>query len=127
VLSWKDAHGLREHYARLVALRREYAVLRLVRLKILATSHPENVLAYLRPGEQREQDIIVLLNHPPFRLSLRAHAHYGGLGEHSIPIAIGKPLPAGVRDPEIFHTNAQKPVSAKAAAYVAGRRKKLSI
>jgi hypothetical protein len=62
MLSWTDPHGLREHYARLVALRRDHAELRSERLEILKTSHPESVLAYLRPGEQRADDIIVLLN-----------------------------------------------------------------
>ena len=65
VLSWTDAHGLREHYARLVALRRDHAVLRSERLEILETSHPESVLAYVRPGERREDDLIVLLNYDP--------------------------------------------------------------
>jgi cyclomaltodextrinase / maltogenic alpha-amylase / neopullulanase len=79
VLSWTDAHGLREHYARLVALRREHAVLRSERLAILETSHPESVLAYVRPGEQREEDVIVLLNyHPqPVRAALPAGAMTG--------------------------------------------------
>ena len=34
-------------------------------------------------------------------LFLRTHADYGGISEHSIPIAIGEPLPACIRDPEI--------------------------
>jgi hypothetical protein len=45
-----------------VALRRDHAALRSERLELFKTSHPESVLAYLRPGEQREDDIIVLLN-----------------------------------------------------------------
>jgi cyclomaltodextrinase / maltogenic alpha-amylase / neopullulanase len=65
VLTWTDPHELREHYARLVALRRDHAVLRSESLEILETSHPESVLAYVRPGEQREDDIIVLLNYHP--------------------------------------------------------------
>jgi cyclomaltodextrinase / maltogenic alpha-amylase / neopullulanase len=79
VLSWMDAHELRKHYARLVALRREHAVLRSERLAILETSHPESVLAYVRPGEQREEDVIVLLNyHPqPVRAALPAGAMTG--------------------------------------------------
>jgi cyclomaltodextrinase / maltogenic alpha-amylase / neopullulanase len=64
-LTWTDAHGLRDHYAKLLALRREHAALRSDRLEILETSHPDVVLAYLRPGEQREHDIIVLLNYHP--------------------------------------------------------------
>ena len=52
VLSWTDPHGLRAHYARLVALRRDHAGLRSERLEILETSHPESVLAYVRPGER---------------------------------------------------------------------------
>jgi glycosidase len=63
VLSWTDAHGLRAHYRRLVALRRTHPALRSGRLEILETSAPERVLAYLRPGERPEDDIIVLLNY----------------------------------------------------------------
>jgi hypothetical protein len=48
-----------------VALRRDHAVLRSKRLEILETSHPDTVLAYMRPGEHREDDIIVLLNYDP--------------------------------------------------------------
>jgi cyclomaltodextrinase len=79
VLSWTDAHELRKHYARLVALRRDHAVLRSERLEILETSHPESVLAYVRPGEQRADDIIVLLNyHPkPVRAAFPASALRG--------------------------------------------------
>jgi cyclomaltodextrinase len=105
VLSWTDTHRLRDHYARLVALRRDHAVLRSERLEILATSHPESVLAYLRPGEQREQDIIVLLNyHPkPVRAALPAEAMRGTaslldlLSGAAIPLASDVPavdLPA---------------------------------
>ena len=65
VLSWTDPHGLRAHYARLVALRRTHAALRSERLEFLATSHPDIVLAYMRPGERREDDIFVLLNYGP--------------------------------------------------------------
>jgi glycosidase len=79
VLSWTDPHGLREHYARLLALRHDDAALQSERLQILETSHPESVLAYVRPGEQREDDIIVLLNyHPePVRVALSAEAFRG--------------------------------------------------
>jgi glycosidase len=65
VLSWTDAHGLTEHYTRLLTLRRDHAVLRSERLEMLETSHPDTVLAYMRPGEQREDDIIVLLDYDP--------------------------------------------------------------
>jgi cyclomaltodextrinase / maltogenic alpha-amylase / neopullulanase len=64
MLSWTDAHGLRKHYARLVGLRRDHAALHSERLEIIETSS-ESVLAYLRPGEHREDDIIVLLNYDP--------------------------------------------------------------
>jgi glycosidase len=79
VLRWTDSHGLREHYARLVALRRDHAALQSERLKILETAHPESVLAYLRPGERREDDIIVLLNYrpEPVRAALPARALAG--------------------------------------------------
>jgi cyclomaltodextrinase / maltogenic alpha-amylase / neopullulanase len=79
VLSWTDAHGLREHYARLMALRRAHVVLRSERLEMLETSHPASVLAYVRPGEQREDDLIIVLNyHPkPVRAALPAGALRG--------------------------------------------------
>jgi cyclomaltodextrinase / maltogenic alpha-amylase / neopullulanase len=65
-IAWTDdAHGLYGHYARLAGIRREHAVLRSPRLEVLETSHPETVLAYLRPGDSREDDIIVLLNYGP--------------------------------------------------------------
>jgi len=64
-ITWTDAHGLRGHYARLVALRRENPALRSQRLEMLETSHPDAVLAYLRPGDAREDDIVVLLNYGP--------------------------------------------------------------
>jgi cyclomaltodextrinase / maltogenic alpha-amylase / neopullulanase len=65
MLSWTDAHGLSEHYTRLLTLRRDHAVLRSERLEMLETSHSDTMLAYMRPGEQREDDIIVLLNYDP--------------------------------------------------------------
>jgi glycosidase len=79
VLSWTDPHGLRAHYARLVALRREHAALHSERLEILETSHPDSALAYVRPGERREDDIIVLLNyHPqPVRVAVAVSALEG--------------------------------------------------
>jgi hypothetical protein len=39
--------------------------LRSQRLEILETSHPDTVLAYLRPGDAREDDIVTLLNYGP--------------------------------------------------------------
>ncbi len=60
---WTDAHGLYGYYTQLVDIRREHPILRSQRLEMLATSHPDTVLAYLRAGEAREDDIIVLLNY----------------------------------------------------------------
>jgi Aminotransferase class-III/Maltogenic Amylase, C-terminal domain len=79
VLSWTDPHGLREHYAALVALRRAHAPLRSQRIELLETSHPESVLAYVRPGEQRGDDIVVLLNYDakPTRAALPVWALEG--------------------------------------------------
>ena len=99
VLSWTDADGLSKHYARLVALRRELAALRSERLEILETSHPESVLAYVRPGAQRADDIIVLLNYDPkpVRAALPAEALRGTarlvdlLSGAAIPIAPERP------------------------------------
>jgi cyclomaltodextrinase len=62
---WTDAHRLYEYYTRLAGIRREHRVLRSQRLEILETSQPDAVLAYLRPGDTRENDIIVLLNYGP--------------------------------------------------------------
>ena len=95
VLGWADPHGLRAHYARLVALRRDHPALRSEGLEILETSHRENVLAYVRPGEQRADDIIVLLNYDPkpVRAALPAAALRGTtslldlLSGAAIPIA----------------------------------------
>jgi cyclomaltodextrinase / maltogenic alpha-amylase / neopullulanase len=100
VLNLADPHGLREHYARLAALRREHPALQSERIEILETSHPERVLGYLRPGERREDDIIVLLNYDPapVRVALPAGA-FGGTGSlldllSGAPIAIALEAPA---------------------------------
>ena len=66
---------------------------------MLETSHPESVLAYLRPGEQRADDLIVLLNyHPqPVRAALPLSAFEGTaalvdlLSGEAIPIASDLP------------------------------------
>jgi glycosidase len=99
VLSWTDAHGLREHYARLVALRRAHAPLRSQRLELLETSHPDSVLAYVRPGERPEHDIIVVLNYgkEPVRVMVRLLALQGVeslldlMSGASIPLASDAP------------------------------------
>jgi cyclomaltodextrinase / maltogenic alpha-amylase / neopullulanase len=77
-----DAHGLYEHYARLAGIRHEHRVLRSPRLEVLETSHPETVLAYLRPGDAREDDIIVLLNYGP--KDVRAALPVGAAGGHGV-------------------------------------------
>jgi glycosidase len=76
---WTDAHGLSGHYARLVGIRRAHPVLRSQRLGMLETSHPEAVLAYLRPGAARADDLLVLLNYGPkdVRAALPAGATEG--------------------------------------------------
>ena len=69
------------------------------RLEILETSHPESVLAYVRPGDQREDDIIVLLNYDPkpVRAALPATAFIGTrslldlISGAAIPIASAVP------------------------------------
>ena len=109
VLTWTDAHGLRDYYAELLALRREHAALRSDRLEILETSHPDVVLAYMRPGERREHDIIVLLNYhaKPVRAALPDAALRGTaslldlLSGDAIPIAARgtRRRPAGVGRP----------------------------
>jgi cyclomaltodextrinase len=99
ILNWADPHRLRQHYARLAALRRGHPALQSGRLEILETSHPERVLAYLRPGERREDDIIVLLNyHPgPVRAAIAAGVLRGAtslvdlLSGASIAIAVEAP------------------------------------
>ena len=83
-ITWTDTHGLHGHYARLVALRREHPALRSQRLEMLETSHPDTVLAYLRPGDAREDDIVVLLNYGPAACS-RSLARQRGPGHGVIP------------------------------------------
>jgi cyclomaltodextrinase / maltogenic alpha-amylase / neopullulanase len=79
VLSWTDAHDLDEHYARLMDLRRDHPELRSESLGFLETSHADHVLAYVRPGEKREDHIVVLLNYQPtaVRATLPASALRG--------------------------------------------------
>ena len=52
VLTWTDAHGLDEHYARLMALRREHPALRSERLGILETSHADTRARLYAPGRR---------------------------------------------------------------------------
>ena len=101
VLSWTDPHGLREHYARLAALRRDHPALQSERLEILETSHPERVLAYLRPGERREDDIIVLLNYrpEPVRTALPTAALRGMTS--LVDLLSGAPIATAVDGPAI--------------------------
>jgi glycosidase len=101
VLSWTDPHGLREHYARLAALRRDHPALQSERLEILETSHPERVLAYLRPGERREDDIIVLLNYrpEPVRTALPHEALRGTTS--LLDLLSGAPIATAVDGPAI--------------------------
>jgi glycosidase len=101
VLNWADPHGLREHYARLAALRHDHAALQSERLQILETSHPESVLAYLRPGERREDDIIVLLNYRPeaVRAALPAVAFRGTTS--FLDLLSGAPVAIAVEAPAI--------------------------
>ena len=97
VLSWTDAHGLREHYA-----AAHGSPARPCRTPFGAPGDParrhipNSVLAYVRPGEQREDDIIVLLNYDPqpVRAALPAGALEGQrrrcsdlLSGDAIPIA----------------------------------------
>ena len=100
-LSWADPHGLREHYARLVALRREHAVLCSERLEMLETSHPESVLAYVRPGEQRADELIVLLNYHPQPVRAALPAQY--LGGHG-----------GARGPAVRRRRSRSPPTLRA-------------
>jgi hypothetical protein len=80
-------------------LRRAHAEFRSERLEMLETSHPDTVLAYMRPGEQREDDIIVLLNYDakPVRVALPVGAWKGTasatdlLSGNAITIASGAP------------------------------------
>ncbi len=61
-IDWTDRHGLRAHYARLIALRRAEPALHGRGLRMLATEADERVLAYVRPGATPAGDVLVAIN-----------------------------------------------------------------
>lgn len=79
-IDWTDAHGLREHYARLIALRQAEPALRSRELTLIETSHADRVLAYLRPGHVAGEGLVVLLNYgaEPLKVALPQNIGLGG-------------------------------------------------
>jgi cyclomaltodextrinase / maltogenic alpha-amylase / neopullulanase len=62
-IAWDDPYGLKPWYARLIALRRAHPALRSRQLVLLDTAAADQVLAYVRPGQNGEPPILVLLNY----------------------------------------------------------------
>jgi cyclomaltodextrinase len=61
-LDWNsDPHGLNALYSRLVALRSQNPALRGSALRLVGAASGSAV-AYMRPGDERDQDVIVVLN-----------------------------------------------------------------
>ncbi len=79
-VDWTDGHGLREHYARLTALRQAEPALRSRRLALVETSHADRVLAYLRPGRAAGEGLVVLLNYgaEPLKVALSQDGSLAG-------------------------------------------------
>ncbi len=62
-IAWQDPGPFGPWLARLIALRRSEPALRSPRLSFIDVAPADEVLAYLRPGERRAGDILVLLNY----------------------------------------------------------------
>lgn len=93
-LSWKDPHGLTEHYQRLVKLRKEVAALSSTDVEFISTSHDDAVLAYVRratpshfarsgtrdhscagAADRNARDVLVILNFSDKAIDLRMPAN----------------------------------------------------
>jgi glycosidase len=59
---WRDVYGLTELYARLARMRRETLPLRSHDLQLVGTDHDDSVLAYVRPGKNAADGVLVILN-----------------------------------------------------------------
>ena len=82
-IKWRDPHGLTALYARMSLERRTVRALTSPGLRLLATDHDREVLAYLRPGTDDDPQALVVLNfgRVPLRARLRATpaiAHFAG-------------------------------------------------
>jgi glycosidase len=99
-MDWTDSHGLRKHYARLIALRQAEPALRSRKLMLVETSHADHVLAYLRPGHTAEDSLLVLLNYSaePLKVSLLQNL---GLGSRVHDVLNGETLTVSVNAPVI--------------------------
>jgi glycosidase len=73
-IDWEDSQGLRDWYRRLIALRRAYPALHGRDIRLIAASPNDQVLAYVRPGQDPGKSVLVLLNYgsEPTRVRLPA-------------------------------------------------------
>jgi glycosidase len=62
-IAWRDPHGLRDWYKRLIALRRDHPALRSPHLRFIDVGANTRVLAYVRQTEEAERSLLVLLNY----------------------------------------------------------------
>jgi cyclomaltodextrinase len=72
-IRWRDPYGLTALYARMARKRHSVRALTSPGLRLLATDHDAEVLAYLRPGVGSEAKALVVLNfgRAPIRVRLR--------------------------------------------------------
>jgi cyclomaltodextrinase / maltogenic alpha-amylase / neopullulanase len=61
-IRWTDPHGLRSHYARLIALRQAEPALRSRTLQPVGATPGEAVFAFRRPGDAPDNGVLVVLN-----------------------------------------------------------------
>jgi glycosidase len=69
-ITWRDPYGLTPLYVRMSRERRSVPALTASGLRLLATDHDNEVLAYLRPGSRGERRALIALNFS--RSSVRA-------------------------------------------------------
>jgi cyclomaltodextrinase len=93
-LSWDDDHGLQSWYTRLITLRRDHAALRSRTIRWIDMPSFDQVLAYVRPGANAKDDIVVLLNYSaePVRLVLPDDAIRVSPGQDYIDLLHGDGL-----------------------------------
>ena len=93
-LSWDDDHRLQSWYTRLIALRRNHAALRSRTIRWIDMPSFHQVLAYVRPGANAQDDIVVLLNYSaePVRLVLPDDAIRASPGQDYIDLLHGDGL-----------------------------------
>jgi glycosidase len=73
-IDWEDSHGLRDWYRGLIALRRAYPALHGHDVRLIDASPKDQVLAYVRPAQGADKNVLVLLNYgsAPARVRLPA-------------------------------------------------------